>query len=269
MYKTYVQSAVKKDRLVRWPSNCFPLKFYAAPFRWYKNPADKQDYMTMVKDALDIWSYVTKGVVKFEYVDKLMDSQVNLDWRRVDRKALGYCEYSYDKMGRLYSAEVQIGLSDGIIHQKYMKKEEVLHTILHEIGHALGLGHSPNPDDIMYTPHRYGVVGLSQGDVETIKWLYKFENGITLEEACQIFKINASSFDELIFKLEFSNNPKNKIAQRASSKVEHKNLLDEHQKIEELKKYVMGLQNIQISSDVNLYLKKNIRHRFPFDNRKG
>ncbi len=42
---------------------------------------------------------------------------------------------------------------------------------LHELGHALGLGHSDNPNDVMY-PYYHMVSGLSEGDVEAIRTLY-------------------------------------------------------------------------------------------------
>jgi len=42
---------------------------------------------------------------------------------------------------------------------------------LHELGHALGLGHSDNPNDVMYPYYRM-VSGLSEGDVAAIRSLY-------------------------------------------------------------------------------------------------
>lgn len=62
--------------------------------------------------------------------------------------------FQYNRANQLYSAEVSIGLTEGLVHADYMDEGEVYHTILHEIGHAVGLGHSPFKKDIMYTPHQ-------------------------------------------------------------------------------------------------------------------
>jgi hypothetical protein len=48
---------------------------------------------------------------------------------------------------------------------------DVFSTALHEAGHALGLGHSDNPDAVMY-PYYHMHTGLSEDDIAAIRRLY-------------------------------------------------------------------------------------------------
>ena len=52
---------------------------------------------------------------------------------------------------------------------------DVFSVALHETGHALGLGHSDNPADVMY-PYYHIVTGLGPGDIAAIRQLYAANN---------------------------------------------------------------------------------------------
>lgn len=246
---TYLQENLKDTRIIRWPDNCFPLKVYIAPFKWYAAQNESYKYRQMILDAMKAWENASNGKIRFEVVNILNDSLINIEWRRVDRKSLGHCYYHFDKIARLYSAEIQIGLSDGVLHSKYMDENEVYHTILHEIGHSIGLGHSPNKADIMYTPHQYGSVHLSQGDIESIQWLYKFPCGASVKEIAQSYSMHYDNIDDVILALK-TNKPTSDFEKvKNSLTIEERDLLEEQAKIAELKKYHLSLQNIQINKN--------------------
>lgn len=259
--ETYLQYNLKEGRLIRWPDHCFPLTFYVAPFRWYRGRGEETKYYAMVQKAIQTWEQASQNKCRFQYVSNLNDSQVNLEWKRVDRKSLGYCLFNFDAQSRLYSAEVQIGLSDGILHAQYMDENEVYHTILHEIGHALGLGHSPYTTDIMYTPHQYGTVSLSRRDINSIRWLYNLPLGASVNELNSKYRMNEKDIDVVIYHAMHSDD-KNSHNENIVL-TEQKNLMDEQTRLAEIKKYqVLALQNVQISQNMNDFIKQQqIRQR--------
>lgn len=253
---TYVAESLKNGKIMRW--TFMPLKVYIAPMKFYSKQGENLKYRQMVVKALNEWQNATKGKISFKIVETLLESNVNVDWKRVERKALGHCYFNYDASNRLYGAEVAIGLTEGAVHADYMDENEVYHTILHEIGHAVGLGHSPNPADIMYTPHQKGINSISEGDRLTVNWLYTLPQGATTSEVASKYNIGGSNIDEIIAKFIDKKSSTEFEKVKSSIKVQKRDLLEEQEAIANLRKYHMSIQNVKISDDMKkFFINKN------------
>lgn len=250
---TYLNGSVKNGNIMRWSIN--PLVVYIAPMKFYSKQGEDAKYRKMVIDALNTWSAASGGKISFKITNVLLESNINIDWKRVERQALGQCYFNWDAQGRLYGAEVSIGLTDGRIHKQYDNEIEVYHTILHEIGHALGLGHSPYKQDIMYTPHQYGIASLSANDKYSIQWLYRLPAGASVQKIASKYSISTSTdIDSVIRKIDSKNEAKQGSEQSQVQITTKRDLLEEASNIGDLKRYNMLLQNISLSENVKKYL---------------
>lgn len=248
---TYVAESLKNGRIMRW--TFMPLSVYIAPMKFYSKQGQDLKYRQMVIRALEEWQKATKGKVSFKIANSLLESNVNIDWKRVERKALGHCYFSFDGANRLYGAEVAIGLTEGLVHADYMDESEVYHTILHEIGHAIGLGHSHNKSDIMYTPHQRGINSISHGDVLTVNWLYSLPQGATTAEVASRYGVGGNDIDEIIAKFINKKSPSEFEKVKSSVKMPKRDLLEEQETLANLRKYHMALQNVQISDEMKKF----------------
>lgn len=121
-----------------------------------------------------------------------------------------------------------------------------------------GLNHSPYREDIMYTPHQYGVAALSENDKHSINWLYRLPAGASVKQIASKYGISTSTdIDSVIRKIETKDNKSLQSEDKKMSISTQRDLLEEASNIGDLKRYNMLLQNISLSPNVTNYLKNN------------
>ena len=143
-----------KDYLVRWTDDSIPITVYIdedPKVRGYT-----PEFKTALIDAFSEWTEASGGKIRFEFTDKRSEAKVVCSW--TDDTAtlggpqeLGLTKKSFKRDGHIVSANICLyTLAD---HPELAADEIVAvqkEVDRHEIGHALGLGHSKTVYDIMY-----------------------------------------------------------------------------------------------------------------------
>lgn len=131
------------------------------------------DFRDRTRDAFYTWA--ASGVpMRFLFIDDSSNAEVHVVWvDRFDDSAAGKTFWARDRNWWIVGADIQIAL-----HRPTGEPydQQMIRTIaLHEVGHLIGLDHSPNPDDIMAP--KVHVTALSAADLRTAALIYKLPPG--------------------------------------------------------------------------------------------
>lgn len=170
-YLNEVVAATADSTLHRWDDRTSsPVKVYL-PSATVANfqPA----FLDQVRSAFARWAGA--GVpVRFALDADSATAEVKFQWRiQFEGERTGQTDLQWDDDGRLTSGVVTLATFDP--KGQPLAPDDVRVMALHEIGHLIGLDHSPDPGDIMYAMPK--VRDLSARDIATALLLYQLSPG--------------------------------------------------------------------------------------------
>jgi hypothetical protein len=170
---TYLDSLIiSTDSVVRrWPDRQgLPLRVAVIE----GGPATYDPRMSgYLRQALERWEDAGAGV-RFVSVADTGNADIVVRWiDHFDFDRAGQTDLTWDQAGRVRKAAILLAIrtNTGVV----LPDAALLTVAVHEAGHALGLPHSPDTNDVMFPATQIGV--LSERDRRTVQILYQLPTG--------------------------------------------------------------------------------------------
>ena len=189
----YIEQVPLDKGIIRWNEKKFPLKVAIVDASDNKNLP--LYYRTEIIRAFGQWQAatdfinfaMTNSTESADILIRISPTPNDMCSGQNCRYVVGFTTPDY-KGTELYNMTITLYTHDPF--GNFFSDKELYNTILHEIGHALGImGHSYSSEDLMYmtadddnsfyAPYRSSFQYLSSKDVNTVKLLYKLIPDIT------------------------------------------------------------------------------------------
>jgi hypothetical protein len=170
-YLNDIVAATSDSVLHRWDGRM------RSPVRVYLPPSTVANFqpafLDAVRTAFQSWEQ-TGVAVAFNLDADSVTAEVRFQWRiQFEGQRSGLTTLEWDQDGHLKSGVVTLATFDP--KGQPFGPDELRVMALHEIGHLLGLDHSPDPGDVMNASPK--VRDLSQRDIATLLLLYSLAPG--------------------------------------------------------------------------------------------
>lgn len=189
----YIDQVPVNTDIIRWNPKTFPLRVYIDLQDLTKVP---EYYNTEIVKAFGQWQ-ASSGFLSFKFIDSPAPADIVVKFDRLPKNncTQSGCKYvvahTVPTISKGILKKMTITVYDKDANGSYFSDKELFNTVLHEIGHALGImGHSYSTDDLMYmakdgaensvfTRYRSDFQYISIQDISTLKLLYNIVPTIT------------------------------------------------------------------------------------------
>ena len=132
---------------------------------WAVDASISQVELQSINAAFAEWSEVAD--IQFQQVSSTANSDIDFSNSALDGagNVLGVTGFSYSG-GQLQSADIKFDSGDNLTGSDFSL------VAIHEIGHAIGLGHYNDDDAVMNSTANFDLNGLEQSDIDGIVALY-------------------------------------------------------------------------------------------------
>jgi len=178
----YLSQLRANNAVNQWPQEMMPLKVYIADNK--DVPGYKPLFKQFTIRALNTWCDISGKKLSYKIVDDKKSADMKVTWTHDplpmeesgrQRQKAGLTKTSLDEnTQKINHASVRIRTVNGFEPNKLITDGEAASVSMHEIGHAMGIGHSTCCSDIMYFGSSSKQTGFpSKRDKATIAALYK------------------------------------------------------------------------------------------------
>jgi hypothetical protein len=175
---TYIQPILNDQEqwLMRWPD-----RRREALRVWIERDVNMPDWSTtypvVAEKGFEEWKEAGFPL-RFDVVTSKVGSDIQISWVEKfppsDGHRIGVTIKYRDQHGWLVTSEIRIATHDA--EGRALPPETIAGVARHEIGHALGLGHSTSPTDVMLPESRTSVI--SDIDRATLHLIYTLPPGV-------------------------------------------------------------------------------------------
>lgn len=168
----YIENSKIRGKLCKWKK--YSVNVFISTLNPVLHPR-AQFMISQVEKAINSWNSIFRNNninIQFQIIQQAAQADIVVHWVKVGRTYEGMCKYLSVIDDEIKKISIDIGLENEF-SGKNTTDLSIYCAIMHEFGHAVGLGHGIEIDDIMYVPHQKNIQIPSENDICVLKKIYK------------------------------------------------------------------------------------------------